>query len=193
MAAKKAHKNNLKIGEMVSHFEKKEKAHDVIITNSRSLVRMCANAIKMLHYGDMEGAKKELETLERELKKLPGQGASYDYLLAPIMQEVVEAKLLLAAMEHSRLPDFDEMGVEPQVYLLGLCDAIGEFRRQMLEELKGGNGKEAKYYFELMADCYEQISVIRFSNSVLPNFRRKQDVARGQLEMARSEMLRARE
>lgn len=185
-------KLNLKIEEIVSALEKKEKAHDEVISKTRPLVRRCANAIKMLHFEDAGGAKKELVELDKGLAKLPSYGGSWDYLLEPIWQEAVEAKLLMAAIEHWAIPDYKRLKVPPQVYLLGLCDAIGEFRRQMLEEIKRGKPAEAEYYFDLMQDAYEQISVIRFSNSILPNFRRKQDVARGQLEMARSEILRSR-
>ncbi|MFA5108284.1 MAG: hypothetical protein WC492_01995 [Candidatus Micrarchaeia archaeon] len=191
MAHMKKSKNELRIDEIIKMLEKNEKAHDEIISKSRPLVRMCATAIKMLHYGDIASAKKELEALDKGLAKLPASDEKWDYLLAPIWQEVVEAKLLLAAIEHWPLPDYKKLKVSPQVYLLGLCDATGEFRRQILEELKAGRTKEAEYYFDLMGDLYEQISVIRFSNSVLPNFKRKQDVARGQLEIARTEMLRA--
>jgi len=189
-----AHKSmtNLRIEEIVATLEKKEKTHDEIISKSRPLVRKCANAIKMLHYGDAAGAKKEIEELDCAMAKLVKFGGSWDYLLEPIWQEVVEAKVLVAAIERWPLPDYKKLKVPPEVYLLGLCDCIGEFRRQMLEEIKAERLKEAQYYFELMQDTYEQMSVIRFSNSVLPNFRRKQDVARSQLEQARSEMLRAK-
>ncbi|MFH0927335.1 MAG: hypothetical protein V1822_02035 [Candidatus Micrarchaeota archaeon] len=188
-----AHKSklNLRINEIVRELEAKEKAHDSVISKSRPIVRKCANAIKMLHFQNVAEAKKEIESLEKELAKLPKFGGSWDYLLEPIWQEAVEAKLLVAAIEHWPLPDYKKLGVPASVYLLGLCDCIGEFRRQMLEEIKAGRAKEADYYFELMQEAYEQMSVIRFSNSVLPSFRRKQDVARGQLEHARSEILRA--
>jgi len=185
-------KVNLKIGEIVKILEKKETAHDKVISASRPLVRKCATAIKMLHFDDVGGAKKELTELEKGLSKLPKFGGSWDYLLNPIWQEVVEAKLLMAAIEHWPLADYKKMKVPPEVYLLGVCDVIGEFRRQMLEEIKAGKIEEAEYYFDLMQDLYEQISVIKFSNSLLPNFRRKQDVARGQLEHARSEIMRAK-
>lgn len=184
-------KNELKVSSMIKELEKMEKVHDQIITNSRPLVRNCANAIKCLHYGDVQAAKKELDILDKGLKRLPRLDEEGSHsMLEHIYQEVVEAKLLMAAIEHWPLPDYKMLKVSPQVYLLGICDLIGELRRQMLEQLKQGDQKEARYYFELMEDIYEQISVIKFSNSLLPNFKRKQDVARIQLEHARSEILR---
>jgi len=61
----------------------------------------------------------------------------------------------------------------------------------MLECLKRGDKKSAGRYFELMSGIYDELSPIRFSNSLLPNFRKKQDVARMQVEQARSELVRA--
>ena len=43
--------------------------------------------------------------------------------------------------------------------------------------------------FDAMEKIYEAVEPFQFSNSILPNFRRKQDVARRQIEQARSEIL----
>jgi translin len=88
-------------------------------------------------------------------------------------------------------PTYSELGMPFEPYLLGLCDLVGELRREMLEMLKKGKKKEAEKYFELMSGIYDELMPIRFSNSLLPNFRKKQDVARGQVEQARSELVRA--
>ena len=60
----------------------------------------------------------------------------------------------------------------------------------MLESLKAGDTESAKYLFDSMSAIYESTLPIRFSSSLLPNFKRKQDVARAQVEQARSELLR---
>jgi translin len=171
--------------------EKREKARDEVIGASRPLVRHCALAIKQLHAGEVENAKKEIATLEQKLKSLPNSDPSFEYLFEPIWQEMVEAKLLMAAVERKALPTYTSLGVPPAVFLLGVCDAVGEFRRAMLESLRMGKKTDAQYYFALMDQCYDQLSIIRFSGSLLPNFKPKQDMARHSLEQARSEILRA--
>lgn len=185
------HKVDLKLPVIITQLEGREAAHDQILAASRPLIRLCANAIKLLHSNDISAAKKELAALDVGLAKLPHANAEWDYLLSPILQEAVEARLLLAAVQRKPLPHYQSLKVPPQVYLLGLCDAIGEFRRQMLESLKRGDKKSAAFYFDLMNDIYDQLSVVRFSNSLLPNFKKKQDVARHQVEQARSELLRS--
>ncbi len=185
--------SDLGLASIIPLLEKREKARDEVITASRPLVRHCALAIKMLHSGEIEEAKKELGALEREMKALPKSDSSFEYLFEPIWQEVVEAKLLLAAVERKALPKADELHVPPATYLLGVCDAVGEFRRAMLEALRVGKKADAHYYFDLMNSVYDQLSVIRFSGSLLPNFKPKQDMARHSLEQARSEILRAKD
>ncbi len=184
-------KNDLKIEQIVNELQKMEKTNDNIIAMSRPIVRKCANAIKMLHVNDIQNAKKEIEQIEKEVAGFEKNTVWSKNLLIPILQEVVEAKLLMCAIEKKPLLNHKQLKVCPDAYLLGICDVIGEFRRQMLEELKDDNKQQAQYYFDLMQDCYEQISIVRFSNSLLPNFRRKQDVARMQLEQARSEIVRS--
>src|SRR3989338_3016730 len=91
----------------------------------------------------------------------------------------------------NELAGWEELGMPFEPWLLGCCDVVGEFRREMLEMLKAGKKKEAEKYFGMMEAVYDELVPIRFSNSLLPNFRKKQDVARGQVEQARSEIVRA--
>lgn len=185
-----AKKPDIGISSMIRELEKREKAHDLILSESRAIIRRCANSIKMLHSREIANAKKEIALMKKELSALP-KGSEWGYLLTPIYQESAEAQLLLAAIERKPLPSFSSLSMPFEPYLLGVCDAIGEFRREMLECLKSGKKKEAEYFFNLMSAIYEEMLPIRFSNSVLPNFRKKQDVARMQVEQARSELLRS--
>ena len=185
-------KVKLGLEEIIPILQRREASRDKVIGASRPLVRHCATAIKMLHAGEVDNAKEELALLKKEMEALPSSEPEFEYLFEQIWQEMVEARLLLAAVEHDDLPTWKEMKIPPQVYLLGVCDAIGEFRRQMLERLRHDDYDEARYYFEMMSQIYDQLSVIRFSGSLLPNFKPKQDQARHSLEQARSEILRAK-
>jgi translin len=179
-----------KIGAIVRELEAREKEQDKILGSTREIVRHCANGIKMLHSGEMKGAKAEIAAARRKIAPF-AKTKSFEYLLEQPYQEIAEAVLLLAAVEKKSLPGWEELSMPFEPYLLGLCDLVGELRRQMLEELKKGNAREAQRYFELMSGIYDELLPIRFSNSLLPNFRKKQDVARSQVEQARSELVRS--
>jgi len=189
MGNTRAYLKRLGMGRIVRELEKREKEQDAVLGVSREIIRHCANAIKLMHAGEVKEAKKHILEAEGKLARV-SKTKEFAYLLSQTHQEVAEAKVLLAAVEKRELPGFEELKMPFEDYLLGLCDAIGEFRREMLEQLKKGERKEAARYFELMNALYDELSVVRFSNSLLPNFRKKQDVARMQVEQARSEMMR---
>ena len=179
-----------KITLIVRELERREKEQDRILGSTREIVRHCANGIKLLHADDIRSAKNEIALAKRKITPF-AKTKQFEYLLEQPYQEIAEATLLLAAVERKNLPGWEELSMPFEPYLLGLCDLVGELRRQMLEELKRGNMAEAKRYFELMSGIYDELLPIRFSNSLLPNFRKKQDVARSQVEQARSELVRA--
>lgn len=183
-------KFSLKIGLIVRELEGREREQDGILGSTRQIVRHCANGIKMLHAGEMAPARAEIAAARKMI--LPfAKTKSFGHLLSQPYQEIAEAVLLLSAVEKKPLPGYQELSMPFEPYLLGLCDLIGELRRQMLEELKKGDAREAQRYFELMSNIYDELLPVRFSNSLLPNFRKKQDVARSQVEQARSELVRS--
>jgi predicted translin family RNA/ssDNA-binding protein len=59
----------------------------------------------------------------------------------------------------------------------------------MYESLRRGNKHEGGFYFKMMEEIYDELLPLRFSNAVLPEFRKKQDNARRQIEEARGKLL----
>ena len=178
------------IGEMVEELKKREREQDELLRLTRELVRECANAIKSIHARDKASAGKHVARADEMVEKVKALDENFERISSQSLQEYVEVKVLDALVGGKSLPTYKVLDVPFEVYLTGLCDVIGELRREMLESLKEGKKKDAKRYFEMMNDIYESMLPLRFSNSLLPNFRRKQDVARGQVEHARSELLR---
>jgi len=182
-------KLDLGIDGMISQLEKLEKEQDEVLSSSREIIRFCSKGIKALHAGEIEEGRKNVAEAEKRLAMF--KGSSFVHILNQSYQEVCEAKLLLAVIEGEKIPTHTELGLPFEMYLTGLCDLVGELRREMLEMLKSGKKKEASYYFDMMNAIYEELVPLRFSNSLLPNFRKKQDVARMQVEQARSELVRS--
>jgi len=179
------------IASIVKELEGREKEQDAILGSVREIIRHCANGIKLIHSGEIKKAKLDIAQAEKKIAPFAAT-KQFEYLLSQPYQEIAEARLLLAAVERKPLPGWKELGMPFEPYLLGLCDFAGELRREMLEMLKKGKKAEAERYFELLNAIYEELQPIRFSNSLLPNFRKKQDVARSQVEQARSELVRAK-
>ncbi len=168
----------------------KENELDAVLSKNRIVVRSCSNSIKAIHSGNMKEAKKHLKEAEEGLSKIRKYEKKFPAQLNHVLQEYAEAKIVLSAVEKGKIPSFDELKVGEIPYLNGLLDATGELKREMYESLRHGKKKKAEKYFEMMEMIYDELLPLRFSNSVLPEFRRKQDVARHQIEQARGELLR---
>jgi len=169
---------------------KKENELDVVLSKNRIVVRACSNSIKAMHSGNTKEAKKYLKDAEETLGKIRKYQNEFPAQLNHVLQEYAEARIVLSAVEKGKIPSFDELKVGEISYLNGLLDAIGELKREMYESLRHGKKKKAGKYFEMMEQIYDELLPLRFSNSVLPEFRRKQDSARHQIEQARGELLR---
>ena len=143
-----------------------------------------------MHAKKNREANKYLKEAETGLKSIRKYQSEFPAQLNHVLQEYAEARIVLSAVEKGKIPTFKQLGVGEIPYLNGLLDATGELKREMYESLRHGKMKKAEKYFKMMEEIYDELLPLRFSNSVLPEFRRKQDVARHQIEQARGELLR---
>ncbi|MEK6982173.1 MAG: hypothetical protein AABX38_04545 [Candidatus Micrarchaeota archaeon] len=179
---------DLGISEIEKTLMKKEGEFDKIMTKTREVVRNCSNAIKAAHAHDWTVAHTHLKEAEKELKEMRKFENTHSQV-NHVMQEYAEAVIIINAIDNKKISTFKEVGVPIESYLTGLLDAVGELKRETLESLRKGKKDDAEIYFKMMEDIYDELLPIRFSNSVLPEFRRKQDSARFQVEQTRAELL----
>ncbi|MEM3555857.1 MAG: haloacid dehalogenase [Candidatus Micrarchaeia archaeon] len=177
------------IEKIVKLLEEEEREQDELLKLTREIVRGCSVAIKCIHSKELKESERRIEEVKKLVEKM-SKFDKFENITIQAYQEYAEAGVLLSIIKRKETPTYEELGVPFKAYLLGLLDCVGELRREMLEELKRGNKRNAGYYFSKMEELYEALLPVRFSNSLIPNFRRKQDVARMQLEQARSELLR---
>jgi translin len=180
---------DLGIDKVTETLSTKEQHLDQVLLENRKIVRFCSNAIKALHAHDIETAKKFLDEAKSGLDEISQFSDEFPPQLNHVYQEYAEALIVLSAVESKKIPTFSELGVPTIPYLTGLLDAVGELKREMYESLRKDKRKDAEQYFDMMEDIYDNLLPLRFSNAILPEFRRKQDVARIQIEHARGELL----
>jgi translin len=162
---------------------------DEIMVTSRDLIRAAGKVITLMHARDFKSSApimKELGLLEAKLKK---QEKGFEYFSMQAHQEYVEAEALHSVMKECKLASFVEMGVDEIPYILGIMDLVGELKREVIECLREGKTDEANTYYEFMKDIYDSTRSMKFANSLVPDFRHKQDTARIQVESAGSEIL----
>ncbi|VVB77090.1 Translin family protein [uncultured archaeon] len=179
------------IEDIEKHLIKLQKRKDRVMDLSRNIIRMSGKAITLMHAGRLAEANfdiKKIRALVSAVKKLEG-GLEYYSLQAH--QEYVEASAFYTVVKGGRLASRKELGTGEVAYLLGMMDLVGELKREAMEAIRNRELGKANQYCDFMKGIYDSTRGMRFASSLVPDFRRKQDTARIQIEGTVSELLRA--
>jgi translin len=179
--------------EKISEFlTEKQDSFDKVMQSCREIIRDAGQTITLMHNNDKKSALERLAALEEKIRKLQKIDSQYKYQTLQAYQEFAEAFIFLKIKTEKKIPTLSTVGVGHDAYLMGLMDVVGELKREILESLRAGRIKEAEWYFDTMKGIYDSTRRLRFAEAVLNGFRKKQDVARIQIETAGSEILSAR-
>ncbi|MHA1481241.1 MAG: translin family protein, partial [Candidatus Thorarchaeota archaeon] len=106
-------------------------------------------------------------------------------------QELTEAVNVLSLLEKGMLTPPEEYSIPSRQYLTGLADTIGELRRAILDALRTDKITQAEKFLVFMEDIHEELHAFDFPNALIPDLRRKCDVARGIIERTRGDLTTA--
>jgi translin len=176
-----------------THLKERERRRDDLAERARRLRRAAQGAMTRLHEG--RGVDAEIadvrSTLGELARRVRAEGRGDEGLAQDAIQEGVEATLLSAVARAEALPGPEELGVEPEPYLLGLGDVVGEVRRLALASLAEGALARAEAYLGLMDRLY--LTLMRFeAPRGIVQLKPKQDSARALVEKTRGEVTMAR-
>lgn len=171
---------------------KKQKTFDRVMSLSHDMVRLAGESITMLHNNEKGPALKKIKDIGAKAKAMQKIDSEFRYNSLQAYQEYAEALCFYWIKTKRRLPKISDVKVPYEGYLLGLMDVVGELKREVLESLRDNDITTAEWYLEMMKGIYDSTRGIRFAEAVLGGFRKKQDVARIQIEGAGSEILSAR-
>jgi len=140
----------------------------------------------------MNDAKNDIKDASKKLTKLYDLTENYPDIyhagfVENAAQEVVEAHCLLNILQDKDLPDPDEIQTTYSAYLLGLCDVVGELRRNALDSILEGKSSEAHENLKLMEKIYDVIIRFDYPSALVP-IKKKQDMVRGLIERTRGEL-----
>lgn len=166
-----------------------QESKDRVLIISRDIVRVAGRAITLMHAKKLGQAGACMRQLDSLVKKLGAAEKGFEYFSLQAHQEYVEARAFYTILKEKRLSSMAEMHVDEIPYLLGIMDLVGELKRETIEAIRENNQESANSYYAFMKDIYDSTRSMRFANSLVPEFRRKQDTARIQMESAASEML----
>ncbi|MGB9635040.1 MAG: hypothetical protein ACPL0A_01030 [Candidatus Micrarchaeia archaeon] len=175
------------ITDAIEELTREEEVYRARRSEYEEVVRLCGRAMQMIHASRIDDAKVLYEDITKIVKNLPMLGSDEPSLVA--MQEYSELSIMLSIVTGEDVPHYRAIGVSPDAYILGLADAVGELRRQVIEGLRRDDYAHANAMFDNMSEIYELLLPVRFSSSFLPGFRRKLDVARSVVEQCRRDIL----
>lgn len=178
------------IEKIIADLDGQEKRQDAVLKFHREVIRDCAKAIKSLHAGDTEESGQLLSRIDASIKDVKKVDEGFEHISDNIYQEYAEAKVLAAILSKKDTPTFEDLDIPFRAWLSGLADTVGELRRALQNALREGHKKDAEYLYSKMSEIYDNLTVIKYSGSLVGALKRKQDMVRHQLEEARSELLR---
>jgi translin len=176
-----------------AHLKQRELRREELYQRARKLRRLAQATMTKLHSeGD---ARSEVAEIGRSVAELSDwvrrEGRGDEPLALDATQEAVEALLLARVLAGEKLPGPADLGVEPEPYLLGLGDLVGEVRRRALDDLGRDRLQDAEENLALMERLTR--ALLRFDTTrAIVQLKPKQDTARALLERTRGEVVMAR-
>ena len=171
----------------------RHRAREQALAVSREVIRFSANAIRAVHRGEFEEARRLLAQAAPRLESTQASRADnpeiyFAGFLSDARKEYAEAHITLAVIAHSPIPRPEELAVDPPAYLNGMAEVIGELRRYILDTLRRDSFARCEEYMEVMDEIYGLLVTIDFPEAVTGGLRRSTDAMRGVLERTRGDL-----
>ena len=174
-----------------AEFDKIVAAREKALTNTRTLTRHCAHAIRAIHRQEEDTAAQELKAaaslaqslrndLAEDFPQLYAAGYTQDAL-----KEFAEANLVNALVNNTDIPSPQDLSLEAATYMKGLAETVGELRRRCLDILRHGHSQEAERLLGHMDEIYAVLVTMDYPDAVTYGLRRLTDVDRSLLERTR--------
>ena len=170
-----------------------DEAREAVLSLSRTATRLAGSSILEIHRGDMEAASNTLRKVEQTLSKIEILANDFSEFktssgVIVAFQEYVEAMTLRSFAQSERIPTISELKTDNRSYVLGLLDAVGEFRRMALNCLRRGEVRKAEKLLGAMEGIYDDLQILEHT-SIIPTFRVKMDADRRIIESTRGDVV----
>jgi translin len=170
-----------------------DEARETVLNLSRSATRLAGSSILDIHRGDIDSASDTLHKVEQTLSKIETLSNDFSEFkssagVVVAFQEYVEAMTVRTFAQSERIPTISELKTDNRSYVLGLLDAVGEFRRMALNSLRKGEVKKAEKLLGAMEGIYDDLQTLEHT-SIIPTFRVKMDADRRIIESTRGDVV----
>ena len=174
-------------------FDARTETRDRVLSETRTLTRHCAHAIRAIHRDERQLAQQNLAEARRLAEALHDNLTDYPDLYyagytQDALKEYAEANIVYALLGDEPLPAPEDLRLEDATYLKGLAEAAGELRRRCLDILRNGHSREAERLLRHMDDIYAVLVTMDYPDAITGGLRRLTDIVRGVTERTRGDM-----
>lgn len=149
-----------------------EKKREQTIQSSRDIITLSKQIIYAVHRGDLAAADSLMKRIRSATKKLE-QTRDYEQGISRVaFQEYVEAACYYEFVKNNKIPTPNELRVETEDYLLGLCDLTGELVRKAVAYAIKNEQHNVLKTKDLVDEIYGEFLKLDLRNSEL---RKKSD------------------
>ena len=174
---------------LVKEFDKLNDIREQSLKLSREIIKSCSKSIRNVHRNNLDEANKNYQDLRSSLKDIPElRFAGY---VNDSERELIEAFLVFEFEKTNSLLEFEGMNVSASNYIQGLGDAIGEWRRKVLDSLRKLEIEEGEKYLAIMEASMEIFNELDYPDALTGGLRRYADTARAIIERTRSDLTNA--
>jgi translin len=171
----------------------KDEAREKALPSSREAVRYCSEAIRAVHRGEYDEARKRLSTVRQMLDELnqvlkDHPDLRHSGFVYTAQKEYAEGCATLSLITDSTIPDPDELGVDYAAYMNGIAEAVGELRRHILDLIRKGDIARCEELLEAMDDIYGVLVTMDFPDALTGGLRRTTDTMRSIMERTRGDL-----
>lgn len=176
-----------------AEIERDDRIREEVLPLTREVVRLCALSVKETHRGHYDQSEELLRNAKQTMEEASTCVSRSEYvsrarLLDAAYQELSEACNLISLMKGEGLVRPEEYRIPTRPYLNGIADCIGELRRAALDCLRNGKISRGEEILSIMEDLFDELNTFDFPSALVPELRRKCDVARGLIERTRGEV-----
>ena len=154
----------------------KEALRETLIVDSRPILKHAKQAIYALHKDDVKAAKENLDAAKRgldELRKIVKKDQTLAYgSYSAALQEYSEAFAYYYYLTEKRLISNEELKIDAENYLLGLCDLTGELARRAVFCVVNDDLSEVSVIKDFVSVIHDEFLEFELRNSEL---RKKSD------------------
>ncbi len=148
-----------------------------LIKKSRELLKISKQVIYSVHRGNSKessGNVKKADKIKKELDKIAGFSNKlvFEGSYSDACQEYVEAICYYNFVNNKKMPGLKELKVEPEDYLMGVCDLTGELARRAVSLATKRKTKEVEKIKNFVEDIYGEFLKFDLRNG---NLRKKYD------------------